>query len=520
MSLRTALAVPARYGSLAAGMLPVLAFPSLNLEPLAWVGLIPALLLFRAAPTAREAAVRGWWFGTGYVLAAMYWLLPSVGPALPLIAIVFGTLQTGLGAAARALLRPPLTVRRALAALVVLPSLWVVAEFARSWQALGGPWALLGATQWQHPALLALASLGGIWLLSAAVVAVNTGVLLALLAAHTPVRALGALAATAVLVTGPAAFALTPAPRPVRTATIDLVQPGLTPDGAARLDASAALTAALAAPGAQRPDLIVWGESSVTTDLARDTATLARLRALSAATGSELLVNEDARKGDGHISKDAVLLDASGVQARYAKMRLVPFGEYIPFRGALGWLTGISKAAAENRTPGHSFHLFEPTDHTGRPLPAGVLICFESAFPDLSRTATLQGAQLLVYQSATSTFQDSWAPEQHASLAALRAAETGRPVVQAALTGVSVAFDPQGRELAAYGTGQRGVLTVRLSLPSPDARTVYDRIGDVVPWTALAVTAAAAGAALHRSRRRTTTQRPDRAARPQPAARR
>lgn len=106
MSLRAALTVPARYGSLAAGMLPVLAFPALNLEPLAWVGLLPGLLLFRAAPTAREAAVRGWWFGTGYVLAAMYWLLPSVGPALPLIAVVFGVLQTGLGLAARALLRP------------------------------------------------------------------------------------------------------------------------------------------------------------------------------------------------------------------------------------------------------------------------------------------------------------------------------------------------------------------------------------------------------------------------------
>ncbi|MCX4750833.1 apolipoprotein N-acyltransferase [Kitasatospora sp. NBC_01287] len=508
MPIRTALAVPARYGSLAAGMLPVLAFPALDLAPLAWVGLLPGLLLFRAAPRAREAAVRGWWFGTGYVLAAMYWLLPSVGPALPVIALVFGVLQTGLGAATWALLRPPLTARRALAALVVLPSLWVVAEFARSWQALGGPWALLGATQWQHPAVLALASIGGVWLLSAAVVAVNTAVLIVLIAERTAVRIAGGVTAAALLLAGPLAFALTPAPRPVRTTTLALVQPGITPDGPSRLAASARLTAELT----DRPDLVVWGESSVTTDLARDTATLARLRALSAATGSELLVNEDARKADGTISKDAVLIDPAGVQARYAKMRLVPFGEYIPFRSALGWLTGISKAAAENRTPGHSFHLFQPVDRTGRPLPTGVLICFESAFPDLSRTATLQGAQLIVYQSATSTFQHSWAPAQHASLAALRAAETGRPVVQAALTGVSVAFDAQGRELARYGTGQRGVLTVHLALPAPSARTWYDRVGDVVPWTAVTVTLVAAAVAL-----RSTRRRPPRAALPAPA---
>ncbi len=180
----------------------------------------------------------------------------------------------------------------------------------------------------------------------------------------------------------------------------------------------------------------------------------------------------------------------------------MPFGEYIPFRPALGWLTGISKAADENRTPGSTFRLFRPADRAGQPLPIGVLICFESAFPDLSRTAALQGAQLIVYQSATSTFQDTWAPDQHASLAALRAAETGRPVVQAALTGVSVAFDPQGRELARYETGQSGALTVRLALPSPNARTWYDRLGDVVPWTAVLVTAAFTAYAVRRGRPR------------------
>ncbi|MBB4921681.1 apolipoprotein N-acyltransferase [Kitasatospora kifunensis] len=498
MSLRTALSVPARYGCLVAGMIPVLAFPAPNLEPLAWVALVPGLLLLRAAPNAREAAVRGWWFGTGFVLAAMYWLLPTVGPALPLIAVVFGVLQTPLGLAARALLRPPLTARRALGALVVLPAVWVMAEYARSWQALGGPWALLGATQWQHPTVLALASIGGVWLVSAAVVAVNTAVLLVLIAERTALRALGAATASALLLAGPAAFALTPPPVPVRTATLALIQPGPTPDVASRLAASTALTSRLTV----RPDLVVWGESSVTTDLSRDSTTLGQLRSLAAANGGELLVNEDARKADGHISKDAVLIDAAGIQARYAKMRLVPFGEYIPFRAALGWLSVISKAADENRTPGHSFHLFEPLDHTGRPLPTGVLICFESTFPDLSRTATLQGAQLLVYQSSTASFQHSWAPAQHASLGALRAAETGRPVVQAALTGVSVAFDPQGRELAGYGTGQRGALTVQLGLPDPRVRTWYDRVGDVVPWSAVAISLGAAGYALRPGRPR------------------
>ena len=116
-----------------------------------------------------------------------------------------------------------------------------------------------------------------------------------------------------------------------------------------------------------------------------------------------------------------------------------------------------------------------------------MLVCFESAFPDMSRVDTDLGAQLIVYQSATSTFQGTWGPDQHASLSAVRAAETGRPVVQAALTGVTVAFDARGRLLAWMGQSSHGVVTIRLGLPATSAKTFYDRAGDYVPWTAVAI---------------------------------
>ena len=87
-----ALTWPARYAALAAGALPVLAFPAPNLEFLAWFALVPGLLLMRASPSAREAGVRRWWFGAGFIFAAHYWLLPNIGPALLLVAIVLGAL--------------------------------------------------------------------------------------------------------------------------------------------------------------------------------------------------------------------------------------------------------------------------------------------------------------------------------------------------------------------------------------------------------------------------------------------
>ena len=115
-------------------------------------------------------------------MAKLYWLAPEPGPGLLLVVAVLGVLWTGVAVAAWALLRPPVSVRRALAALVVLPSYWLVIEWIRSWQALGGPWAVLGASQWQHPAVLALAAVGGVWLVSFALVAANTGIVILMVA--------------------------------------------------------------------------------------------------------------------------------------------------------------------------------------------------------------------------------------------------------------------------------------------------------------------------------------------------
>jgi len=485
-----AFAKPPRYAALAAGALPTLAFPQLNLEFLGWCGLVPAILIVRAAPSAREAAVRGWWLGAGFFLAALYWLTPNIGPALLLVAVVFGLLGTGFGVAAWALLRSPLRPARAAAALTVLPAYWVFTEWARSWQGFGGPWDVLGASQWQHPAVLALAAVGGVWLISFALVAANTGIAILLLARGMAVRAAGAAGVALALGTGPVAFALTAAVPPVRHVRVALVQPGTTDSSSnKRVDGSLRLSAGL---GAARPDLIVWGESSVGTDIDRQPVLYRQIRRLAAGTGAQVLVNQDASLPDGARSKVALLIGPHGIVGSYTKTRLVPFGEYIPLRSALGWIAGISQAAASNMVPGDGAHLVHATDRLGRPLPLGVLICFESAFPDMSRVDTDLGAQLIVYQTSDSTFQRSWAPAQHAALSAVRAAETGRPVVQAALTGDSVAFDARGRLLALMTASQRGVTVVRPGLPPAGARTLYDQLGDYVPWVATGIVLVAA----------------------------
>jgi apolipoprotein N-acyltransferase len=513
--MRTALARTGRWIwsvrrlMLLAGALPILSFPAANLEFLAWFGLVPGLVLIARSPSAREGGIRAWWLGAGYLIAALYWMTPEIGPAVLLVAGVVGVLWVPFGVAAARLLRPPVTWPRALAALVVVPGCWLLTEWLRSWQGLGGPWAVYGVSQWQHPAVLALAAVGGVWLISFALVMANVAIVLVIGSLprlgvmlrsgkwRPGLAVLGVAAGLASVGAGPLAFALTPASPAVRETTVALVQPGIVNNAVQGADASERLTAELGRSGrlsGVKPDLIVWGESSTSVDLtlAKNRAQLEEIETLAKEDGADLLVNQDTTVPGQGKEKVGVLISPAGVIGQYIKTRLVPFGEYIPFRQQLGWLTKISKAASANMIPGTGAHLLYPTDRTGKPLPIGVLICFESAFPDMSRVDTDLGAQLIVYQSATPTFQGTWAPDQHASLGAVRAAETGRPVVQAALTGVTAAFDSRGRLLAWMGQSSHGVVTVRLGLPAASARTFYDRFGDYVPWTAVGIVILAA----------------------------
>ena len=273
---------PVRWAAFLAGGVPaILVFPGPSLSYLAWFALVPGMVLFTRAATTREAAARGWWFGAAYLIAMLYWMAPQIGPGLLLIGGVFGCMWSPFAVAVNRLLKPPVSSPRALAALFVVPSAWLVPEWIRSYQGLGGPWGLYGASQWQHPAVLALASVGGVWLVSVALLLANAGLTLllgavrpALLAsgpqAAALVRRRAALAAAGVGAfvvaagAGPLAFALTPPFPAVRQVTVALVQPGVISDSAASVDASETLTREFSvgeALGKDHPDLVVWGES-------------------------------------------------------------------------------------------------------------------------------------------------------------------------------------------------------------------------------------------------------------------
>jgi apolipoprotein N-acyltransferase len=489
--------VPAKWrlraATLLCGAVGVLVFPRPSLWWAAWFVFAPWLLIIKRAPTTREAAIRGWWGAVGFLLAVHYWLLPSTTVFLPVIAALLGLLWMPWAALTRHLLQRAHTARGLAAAVGVVPAGWVLIEVARSWSALGGPWGLLGASQWSIPAMLAPASLGGVWLVSYLIIAANVAVTALFQGAQVRVRALAAVLGIAAVAVGPVWFAVEPAPTGSQTMPIAVVEAGVVRGAGPRLATEIAATDRLA-PGRYR--LVIWGESSVGFDVFSRPDVQRRLESVASRLGGDLLVNVDAAAPGGAIRKTAVLLDANRVLASYQKIRLVPFGEYIPLRSALGWLTSFTKAAAVNRLHGDRLVLM----HAGR-LPFVPLICFESAFPDMSRAAVRDGARLLVFQTATTTFQGTWMPDQHASLAAVRAVETGRPAVQASLAGTTAAFDAQGRRIL-WHPASTGIAAVDLPLAS--RQTPFDRYGNWVPLSCLAAVALALVAAgLRNARGRT-----------------
>ncbi|OEU95830.1 acyltransferase, partial [Streptomyces abyssalis] len=403
------------------------------------------------------------------------------------LAALLGLLWAPWGWLVRRLLGGRAGPGRLAAALVLVPSGWLVIELVRSWEYLGGPWGVLGASQWQISPALRLASAGGVWLVTFVLVAVNCA--LAALAAPLTARRTGRSAAEAVAAAVAlavccgavaAAWAWAPRPRADGELRVAVVQPGVVKGQHARLERSEALTRGLKGRGL---DLVVWGESSVSFDLGAHPRLRKRIADLSSQVGARILVNVDARRSDRPgIYKSSILIGPDGtVGKRYDKTRLVPFGEYVPARSLLGWATSVGRAAGEDRLRGDGPVMMETSGEKFGPL-----VCFESAFPDMSRQIALDGARLIVTQSSTSTFQDSWAPAQHASLGALRAAETGRPMVHATLTGISAVYGPRGERTGPWLGTDRSTAQV-YTVPLATGSTLYLRTGD---WIVHAATAA------------------------------
>lgn len=479
----------ARLAVSALGASLALAMPAPAWWWLGWIGVAPIIWLVADSPTRREAMLRSWLGGMAFLLALHYWLIPHLGVFTVPVAAFVGLFWLPLGLAIWSYLGEPFGGgRRPYLALVVVPSVWVAIEGIRSWEYLGGSWGMLGLSQWQVGPILQSAALGGVWLLSLALVVTNVGLATALIPGIGKDQRRVALGVAAIvpglmLVYGMAR------PDPAVGGEVNLagVQTGVIDSNRERLDAHLDLTRGID----EDVDFVVWGQSSVAYDPQQDPEVDRLLREVSKEVDAPVLVNIDARVGDGRIRKVFLHYTPEGPAAAYAKQRLVPFGEYIPLRPLFGWVADFTEAAVQDRARGE-----ELTTMRVASVDVGPLISYESTFPAMRRRLARLGAEVTVVQGGTWTFQGTWAQPQQASHEAVRAVESGRPAVLVAVSGTSSAFDARGRQLAWYPADWEGVFVVDIPLTTED--TPYVRFGDWALWLAWTVSGGAAALGLAR----------------------
>lgn len=493
-------AVPAVAG----GVALALAFPGPDWSGAAWVALAP-LLATAVQQRPRAALATGWAAGTVFFLLLLRWLdftfqrfsaipWPLTWGPLGLLAAYCG-LYAGLVAAAVAWLARR---RGAGRALLVAPALWVAGEWVRGWLMGGFPWGLLGYSQHRQLAVIQIAELGGVYAVSAVLVAANAA--LAGLAAleRRPALAGAGLAALLVGATlGFGAWRLAAAPAPGE-ATVAIVQPSI--DQPLKWDPGhAAETLRIhlrltEEAGRRRPALVVWPETAVPTLLRRDPLLVRHLGTLASSLGTTLVVGSlDADGAPPTAVRNSVfLVDGAGLGARYDKIQLVPFGEYVPLAAAIGFVRGWAQFISELE-PGTSAVVFP-----GPPAPFGVVICYEGIFPELVRRFVRGGARLMVNVTNDGWFGRTSGPLQHLAMAPLRAVEHRTAVVRAANTGVSAFIAPTGAVTVRLGLYERGTLVSGVPLRARE--TLYTRYGDWVAYAGVGLSglALAAGAAGRR----------------------
>ncbi|AWR88165.1 MULTISPECIES: apolipoprotein N-acyltransferase [Thermaceae] len=324
---------------------------------------------------------------------------------------------------------------------------WVVLEYLTSLGPLAFPWGFVGYALVEAPGRV-LAGLGGVYLLSLVVLGFAV--------------ALGRqrywlLAGWALLWVLP----LPPAD-PDRYALI--VQGAVPPLDKLRGTASEGRYLELTRQGLAkypRTDLVVWPETAVRQIPPEAEAVL----------GGRELVSGIPAWDEGYRNRVVLVKDGVAV-ASYDKSRLVPFGEFFPWRGVLGGVYGFFFQALglgnlTDTRPGDA----------GRPaVDYGAYICYESVFPEVARAQARGGARLLVNVSNDAWFGPSFGALQHFQMGRLRAVETGRWLLRAGNDGVSASIDPSGRVVASIPRSQPGFL--QAPYRQQDYATPYSRFGD------------------------------------------
>ena len=463
----------ADLAALGLGALAAAALPPFHVIPVLLVSVPGLLVLLDVARSPLAAARRGWWFGFGHHVLGLYWvteailfeaarfwwLVPLAVPALAATLALFIAAACFLARLAR-----PGWPR-----VLALAGAWVLADLARQFVLTGFPWNPWGSV-WAIPG-----AVGDVLIQPAAWIGVHGLTLATLLLAGAVMlrwrwRVAGAVLLAAWVAVGLVRLQQDIPPQPL---TVVLVQGNVAQgqkwnqDLAVRifrhyLDLSA--QARVSGPG-----VVIWPETAFPGLLDADEP--AR-RAIALAAGGVPSLIGSVRFDTRQRPRNSLfaVLDGGGLGGVYDKWHLVPFGEYIPDWLPLPIMVMPGKGFAAGPGP-RTLHV------PGLP-PLGPLICYEAIFPgEIVDRNDRPG--WLVNVTNDAWFGNSTGPRQHLAAARMRAVEEGLPLLRAANTGISAAFDARGHELGRIGMQATGTLAA--ALPGELPPTLFARFGLWVP---------------------------------------
>jgi apolipoprotein N-acyltransferase len=489
------------------GLVTCGAFPNPSVRPFAVLG--PALLLgavHRQPP--RLAAGAGLLYGLAFFVPLLYWLQTGAGTNAWLI---LALLEAGIVAASAVGLA---LVSRLPAWPLWAASVWTAQEALRGrWPFGGFTWGRLAFSQDEGP-MLRWAAVGGAPLVSFLLV-LAAGLLVVgvrhaagsrrlFSGACLPLAAGALVGAVVPAVVGP----LLPGPPPTTgTTTVALVQGNVPRLGLASFDprqqaqvvrnhaqATFALADDVDAGRVPRPAFVVWPENSTDRDPRADPSVRELVDAAVRRVRAPVVVGAILDRSDGRSENAGVVWNpGTGFGQVYVKQRLVPFGEYVPFREQVTPIFGRLALVGSDFAPGGGAGTL-----TIAGVQVGDVICYEIAYDDLVRAAVDAGAEVLVVQTNNASFGDTAQPHQQLAMSKVRAVEHGRTVLVAATSGVSAYITADGETRDASRVFTRDVLVHEVPLAT--SRTLATRAGAWPEWALTVLAGAAVLAAVLRRR--------------------
>ncbi|MEO6006307.1 MAG: apolipoprotein N-acyltransferase [Opitutus sp.] len=445
-------------------VLTVVSFPPFHTPEFAYAMLAPAIFWAYRRPSLKlfvwtmfAAQAVAWTILLGWIHYVTWGGLLMLGPVVgSWVGIwylaAWWTMPRMLG-------RPTLT---RLMGLVALAGLWVVIEWTRTWLLGGFPWLPLAVSQWERSSILQIAAYTGSGGISFVLVAMNIG--FAAMAHSLIVEGKGgwnfrrpeflfALFLLMACLSVHVRETFNRGQYTVPLARVAFVQPYIPQDvkwdpakGPGILDVLEKTTLAAAA---MQPDLILWPEASTPWAVIGDAGAKAFVESVAQRAKVPLLIGSIAVEEKGTAKEAwynaAIAVDPiTGTQTTfYAKRHLVPFGEFVPLRPLLGWLSKIVPVGDEDFTPGRDSSPLT-VSLPKSVVTIGPLICYEDVFPSLARSSALAGSDFLAVLTNNAWYGESGAATQHAAHSVLRAVETRRPVLRCGNGGWSGWIDEFG----------------------------------------------------------------------------